>query len=214
MSSEFFFYEAALAKKTELFKNCNNIVVGGGNLNADILFVGEAPGKNEDLTGVPFCGAAGKNLDKLLESVGLNRNEIYIANILKCRPPENRDPLPDEIKAHTPWLLKQIKDMRPKVVCSLGNYATKFFLAGGNVDKMNSQPGISQVHGKVREIEMGSKSSLSDYENLQLGEKLQAKGIKFKLIPLFHPAAIIYNRTKLTPLWEADMEVVKKEIGG
>ena len=191
-SSEFFFYEAALVKKTELFKDCANIVVGKGNVDADILFVGEAPGRNEDEQGIPFCGAAGKNLDKLLANVGLSLDDVYVANILKCRPPENRDPLPDEIKAHTPWLLKQIKDMKPKVVCSLGNYATKFFLAGGNVEEMGSQVGISQVHGVVREIEMD--------------------GLKFKLIPLFHPAAIIYNRTKLTPLWEADMEKVKDVV--
>ncbi len=189
---EFNFYEAALVKRTELFKECTNIVVGKGNINADILFVGEAPGANEDLQGLAFVGAAGKNLDKLLENVGLSLKDVYIANILKCRPPENRDPLPEEIKAHTPWLLKQIKDMSPKVVCSLGNYATKFFLALGDVDKMGNQLGISQVHGKVRDVEMGN--------------------IKFRLIPLFHPAAIIYNRTKLTPLWEEDMEIVKKEI--
>lgn len=191
-SPEFNFYEAALVKRTELFKDCTNIVVGKGNPEAKIIFIGEAPGKNEDLQGLPFVGAAGKNLDKLLDSVGLSLEDVYIANILKCRPPLNRDPLPDEIKAHTPWLLKQIKEMKPKAVCSLGNYATKFFLAGGNVDDMINQPGITQVHGQVREIEMD--------------------GLKFKLIPLFHPAAIIYNRTKLTPLWEADMEVVKREI--
>lgn len=190
-SSEFNFLEAAKVKQTELFKECANIVVGGGNLNADILFVGEAPGRNEDLTGVPFCGAAGKNLDKLLESVGLDREDIYIANILKCRPPENRDPKPDEILAHTPWLLKQVRDMRPKVVCSLGNYATKFFLSGGDVKLMKKQPGITEIHGKVLEVEM--------------------EGVRFTLIPLFHPAAIIYNRTKLTPLWEEDMEIVKRE---
>ena len=207
-SPEFNFYEAALVKRTDLFKDCTNIVVGGGNLNADILFVGEAPGKNEDLTGVPFCGAAGKNLDKLLDGVGLKREKIYIANILKCRPPENRDPLPDEIKAHTPWLLKQIREMKPKVVCSLGNYATKFFLAGGNVDEMNSQPGIMQVHGKVKEIEIrGSGFGIRDSVMLGDGEVL-----KFKLIPLFHPAAIIYNRIKLTPLWEADMHTVKDNV--
>jgi len=193
-SPEFFFYEAALAKQTELFKGCTNFVVGDGNLNADILFVGEAPGRNEDEQGVPFCGAAGKNLDKLLESVGLKRGDIYIANILKCRPPMNRDPLPDEIRAHTPWLLKQIREMKPKVVCSLGNYATKFFMAGGDVDRMGEMPGITQVHGKVQDIEM--------------------EGLGFKLIPLFHPAAIIYNRTKLTPLWEEDMEVVKNVVKG
>jgi len=191
-SSEFNFLEAAMVKRTELFRQCNNIVVGGGNVDADILFVGEAPGRNEDERGVPFCGAAGKNLDKLLENVGLSRKDIYIANILKCRPPENRDPLDDEIRAHTPWLLKQIKDMKPKVVCSLGNYATKFFLSLGDVDLMKSQPGISQVHGQVQDIEID--------------------GLKIKLIPLFHPAAIIYNRVKLTPLWEEDMEIVKKEI--
>jgi len=192
-SSEFNFLEAAMVKRTELFKNCVNIVVGKGNLNAGILFVGEAPGRNEDEQGIPFCGAAGKNLDKLLENVGLSLNDIYVANILKCRPPENRDPLPEEIKAHTPWLLKQIREIKPKVVCSLGNYATKFFLALGDVDKMNDMPGITQVHGKVQEIEISS--------------------LKIRLIPLFHPAAIIYNRTKLTPLWEADIEVVKRELG-
>ena len=191
-SLDFNFLEADLVKQTDLFKQCNNIVVGGGNIGADILFVGEAPGRNEDETGVPFCGASGKNLDKLLDSVGLSRKDIYIANILKCRPPENRDPLDEEIRAHTPWLLKQIKDMKPQVVCSLGNYATKFFMSLGDVDLMKGQPGITQVHGKVQEIEID--------------------GLKIKLIPLFHPAAIIYNRTKLTPLWEEDMEIVKKEI--
>ena len=199
---EFNFYEAALVKRTPLFEDCINIVVGKGNLNADILFVGEAPGKNEDEQGLPFVGAAGKNLDKLLERVGLSMEDVYIANILKCRPPQNRDPLPEEIEAHTPWLLKQIREIKPKVVCSLGNYATKFFLARGKVSDMKSQPGITQVHGKVQEIEMKFK----DFEG---GEH----EISFKLIPLFHPAAIIYNRNKLTPLWEEDMETVKAEVG-
>ena len=192
-SAEFKFPEADLVKETELFRDCINIVVGRGNLKAKILFVGEAPGGNEDLQGEAFVGAAGKNLDKLLDKVGLSINDIYIANILKCRPPENRDPLPDEIKAHTPWLLKQIRDMKPEVVCSLGNYATKFFMSKGEVDLMKKQEGITKLHGKVQEIEM--------------------EGLKFRLIPLFHPAAIIYNRTKLTPLWEEDMEIVKEEIG-
>jgi uracil-DNA glycosylase len=191
-SLEFNFLEAAMVKRTDLFKDCNNIVVGKGNPNAKILFIGEAPGKNEDLTGVPFCGAAGKNLDALLERVGLSLNDIYVANILKCRPPMNRDPLPEEIKSHAPWLLRQIKEMKPEVVCSLGNYATKFFLAGGNVDEMKNQQSITQVHGKVQEVEID--------------------GLKFKLIPLFHPAAIIYNRIKLTPLWEQDMEIVKRVV--
>jgi uracil-DNA glycosylase family 4 len=180
-----------LVKGTEIFKNCTNIVVGKGNLNADILFVGEAPGRNEDEQGLPFVGAAGKNLDKLLAKVGLSLEDIYVANILKCRPPENRNPLPEEIRAHTPWLIEQIKQIKPKVICSLGNYATKFFLSEGNVDIMDKQPGITSLHGKVRFVEIG--------------------GVKIKLIPLFHPAAIIYKRD-LLPLWEKDMEIVKIEI--
>ena len=191
-SKEFKFPEANLIKTDYLFKKCINIVVGKGNPQADILFVGEAPGRNEDAQGLPFVGAAGKNLDKLLEKVGLTIENIYVTNILKCRPPKNRDPRPEEIKLHTPWLLKQIKDMKPKVICSLGNYATKFFLSGGNVEQMKKQENITQVHGKIIDTEI--------------------QGTKIKLIPLFHPAAIIYNRNKLTPLWEADMEIVKKEI--
>jgi DNA polymerase len=181
-----------LAKNTEIYRTCTNLVIGKGNLKATILFVGEAPGANEDLQGLPFVGAAGKNLDKLLAQVGLSLDDIYVTNILKCRPPENRAPLPDEIRAHTPWLVNQIKEMKPAVICSLGNYATKFFLANGNVDDMNKQDGITKVHGKTR---------LIDFE-----------GLKIKLIPLFHPAAIIYNHS-LVALWEKDMEVVKHEIG-
>lgn len=180
-----------LVKETEIFKNCINIVIGNGNENADILFVGEAPGRNEDEQGMPFVGRAGKNLDGLLSKVGLSLEDIYVANILKCRPPENRDPLPEEIRAHTPWLLEQIKQIKPKIVCSLGNYATKFFLSEGDVGAMKDKPGITSVHGKVKFVEIG--------------------GVKIKLIPLFHPAAIIYKRD-LTPLWEKDMEIVKQEV--
>lgn len=180
-----------LVKNTEIYKNCTNIVIGKGNPNADILFVGEAPGRNEDLRGEPFVGAAGKNLDKMLANVGLSLNKVYVANILKCRPPENRDPTIEEIKAHTPWLLKQIEEIKPKVVCSLGNYATKFFLSSCEPDKMAQQPGITSVHGKIKKIEIN--------------------GLKIKLIPLFHPAAIIYKRD-LLPKWEADMEIVKSEL--
>lgn len=183
--------EIELAKSTEICRKCKNIVVGKGNINSGILFVGEAPGANEDEQGLPFVGAAGKNLDALLEKVGLSLNDIYVTNILKCRPPENRNPTNEEIKAHTPWLIKQIREMRPKVVCSLGNYATKFFLSGLNPDLMDAQAGITSVHGKIKEVEF--------------------EGIKFKLIPLFHPAAIIYNR-RLLPLWETDMKIVKSVV--
>jgi uracil-DNA glycosylase len=188
---DFNFPEAELVKQTEICKNCKNIVVGKGDLKSKILFVGEAPGRNEDEQGFPFVGAAGKNLDLLLNKVGLGLKDVYITNILKCRPPENRNPLPEEIRMHTPWLVKQIKDMKPSVVCSLGNYATKFFLANGIVEDMDKQAGITSVHGKVKEMEF--------YD------------VKIRLIPLFHPAAIIYNQ-KLKPLWEEDMEIVKKEI--
>jgi uracil-DNA glycosylase len=180
-----------LAKKTKICIDCKNIVVGKGNLKAKILFVGEAPGRNEDEQGLPFVGAAGKNLDSLLAKVGLTIEDIYVTNILKCRPPENREPLPEEVRAHTPWLIEQIKEMKPRVVCSLGNHATKFFLAGLKVEGMERQPGITLVHGKVRIIK---------YEDFE-----------FKLIPLFHPAAIIYNRG-LIEHWKNDMEIVKREI--
>src|SRR3989338_11315767 len=130
-----------------LKESATNLVFGKGNSKAEVMMVGESPGANEDLQGLPFVGAAGKNLDKLLANVGLSLNDVYIANILKYRPPENRDPLPEEIRAHTPWLVKQIEDIKPKVICSLGNYATKFFLANGDVDKMDEQPGITSVHG-------------------------------------------------------------------
>ncbi len=184
--------EVELAKSTEICKSCKNVVIGKGNLHAKILFVGEAPGRNEDEQGLPFVGAAGKNLDGLLAKVGLTLEDIYVTNILKCRPPENRPPSVEEIKAHTPWLIKQIREMRPEVVCSLGNYATKFFLANLRPEDMDKQIGITKIHGKVQII---------DFE-----------GLKFKLIPLFHPAAIIYNRG-LVEVWEKDMEIVKKEVG-
>ena len=169
-----------------------NLVFGKGNAEAEIMFIGEAAGRNEDEQGKPFVGAAGKNLDILLSKVGLALNDVYITNILKYRPPENRGPSPEEIKAHTPWLIEQIKEIKPKVVCSLGNYSTKFFLSDGEVERMDKMPGITQVHGKIR---------IMDFH-----------GVKIKLIPLFHPAAIIYNRS-LIGLWEKDMEIVKEEIG-
>ncbi len=175
-----------------LKETATNLVFGKGNPEAEIMFVGEAAGRNEDEQGLPFVGVAGKNLDKLLGKVGLSLDNVYVTNILKYRPPENRGPSIEEIKAHTPWLIEQIKEIKPKVVCSLGNYATKFFLAGGNVDDMDKQPGITSVHGKPKDMEIN--------------------GLKIKLIPLFHPAAIIYNQ-RLLPLWEADMEIVKGEIG-
>jgi len=174
-----------------LKESATNIVFGKGSPDAEIVFVGEAAGKNEDLQGLPFVGAAGKNLDKLLAGAGLSLNEVYVTNILKYRPPENREPNDNEIRTHTPYLMKQIMIIKPKVICSLGNHATKFFLAGCNPDDMDKQPGITTVHGKVRMIEID--------------------GMKIKLIPLFHPAAIIYNQ-KLKVEWDKDMLIVRGEI--
>lgn len=179
------------AKETEICKKCTNMVVGKGSESASIMFVGEAPGKNEDEQGYPFVGRAGQNLDSLLDKVGLSLNDVYITNIVKCRPPQNRDPIREEIESHTPWLLSQIEEMKPKVVCSLGNYATKFFLAEGDLEKMNGQPGISSVHGRPREVSIS--------------------GIAFTLVPLFHPAALIYNKNLISE-WEKDMEAVKKVV--
>ncbi len=174
-----------------LKSTATNLVFGKGNPDAKILFVGESPGANEDLQGIPFVGVAGKNLDNMLMKIGISIDDVYIANILKYRPPKNRNPLPEEILSHTPYLTKQIEVIKPKVICSLGNYATKFLLADGHVDKMDSQAGITQLHGKPLNI---------NFQNQQI-----------KLIPLFHPAAIIYNR-KLLEEWEKDIEIVKKEI--
>lgn len=179
------------AASLPLKEAAKNLVFGKGSPEAHVMLVGESPGANEDLQGLPFVGAAGKNMDKLLHTVGLSLDDVYIANILKYRPPENRDPNEHEIRTHTPYLVKQIKAIRPKVVCSLGNYATKFFLAGLDPEKMQHQPGITTVHGQPRELAFD--------------------GMTITLIPLFHPAAIIYNR-KLLPLWEKDMEVVKDTV--
>ena len=107
-------------QKCPLGKTRTNIVIGTGNLNADIMFVGEAPGADEDKTGVPFVGAAGKHLDKFFEAVGIERDEVYIANILKCRPPNNRDPLPEEQDICIGYLREQVKLIRPKIIVCLG----------------------------------------------------------------------------------------------
>ena len=179
--------------ETEICQNCTNFVFGKGNEQSDIVLVGEAPGRNEDLQGIPFVGAAGKHLDALLEQVGLSLEDVYVTNILKCRPPENRDPSVEEMEAHTPFLVRQLALLEPKVVCSLGNYATKFFLAGGVVADMKKQPGITGVHGQVR--------------------RMVFKGREIVLVPLFHPAALIYNR-RLQGLWEEDMEIVKRVVKG
>lgn len=116
-----------------------NVVIGSGNENADVMIIGEAPGKNEDLEGLPFVGKAGKYLDELLNLANLKRDEVYIANVLKCRPPSNRDPKADEILACAPYLREQTAKIDPKIIITLGNFATRFIL--------KNEEGISLIHG-------------------------------------------------------------------
>jgi uracil-DNA glycosylase family 4 len=140
------------------------VVFGVGDPAARVMFIGEAPGKNEDLKGEPFVGAAGQFLNELLAHAGLERSEVYIANVLKCRPPGNRDPEPAEIETCTPFLREQIRLIGPDVLVTLGNFATKFVL--------KTETGITRLHGTVH----------------QAG--------RFTVLPIFHPAAAIYDRTK------------------
>jgi uracil-DNA glycosylase len=148
------------------------VVVGSGDPNADLMFVGEAPGYHEDRQGVPFVGQAGQLLTSLIEGIGLSRADVFIANVLKCRPPGNRDPLPLEIRSCEPHLFRQISLIRPRVICTLGNFATK--LLSGRPD------GISRVHGHELPLVIA--------------------GEPVTLYPLFHPAAALYTRAMLATL--------------
>lgn len=150
--------------RCDLCETRTNLVFGDGDPHARILVVGEAPGKNEDLQGVPFVGAAGKFLNELLEDAGLKREDIFIANVLKCRPPANRDPQPHEIEACAPFLRAQTKIIDPDVIVTLGNFATQFIL--------RTTVGITKLRGTVQ----------------QAG--------RFLVLPTFHPAAAIYDRSK------------------
>ncbi len=150
------------------------VVFGSGSPDADLMFVGEAPGFHEDQQGVPFVGQAGKLLDKLLAGIGLTRADVFVANVLKCRPPGNRDPLPDEIAACEPHLFRQIELIEPKLVATLGNFATKL---------LSGKPaGITRVHGYEQEVTLGSRSVL--------------------LYPIYHPAAALYTPSMLKVLEE------------
>ena len=133
--------EAATCTKCGLADGRTQVVYGVGNPQANLLFIGEAPGMHEDKQGIPFVGAAGQLLTRMLEGIGLTREEVYIANVIKCRPPGNRDPLPDEIEACTPWLIEQVSLIQPSVIVTLGNFATKFVL--------QTQQGITRMRGSV-----------------------------------------------------------------
>ncbi len=143
-------------------------VIGEGSHDADIMFVGEAPGENEAKTGKPFSGRAGKVLDELLAIVGITRESVYVTNILKDRPPANRDPLPDEIALYAPFLDRQIEIIRPKVVATLGRFSMTYVMNRYGLE-WEVAP-ISVLHGKTFSAD------------------------KFKYIPLYHPAAAIYNQ--------------------
>ncbi len=166
-----------------------NLVFGKGNPDADIVFIGEAPGAQEDLQGVPFVGRAGRELDKLLRRISLTLNDVYICNILKYRPPQNRDPSMDEIRNHTPYLIQQLKIISPKIIVTLGNYATKFVLAGFDSEGMKKIAGITQLHGKKNH--------------------LVVDGVDFVIVPMYHPAAMLYN-PKLRETVEKDFLVLAK----
>ena len=132
--------EVSICQKCDLYKTRTQTVFGAGNINTDIVFIGEAPGKDEDIQGKPFVGRAGKFLNELLASVGLSRDDIYITNILKCRPPNNRDPDETEIKVCSPYLEKQIDMINPKVIVTLGRYSLNYFLPGFSISKVHGQP--------------------------------------------------------------------------
>jgi DNA polymerase len=170
--------------RCRLSQGRTQVVFGAGNPRAELMFVGEAPGFHEDKQGLPFVGQAGKLLEKLLAQIGLARSDVYIANVLKCRPPGNRDPQPDEIEACESHLFRQIELIEPTVVATLGNFATKL-LSG-------RQLGITKVHGQEQETTLG--------------------GRKVLLYPLYHPAAALYTPTMLKVL-EADFARLPELLG-
>jgi DNA polymerase len=171
---EVFGREVAGCTRCRLSQGRTQVVFGVGDAHADLMFVGEAPGFHEDKQGYPFVGQAGKLLDKLLAGIGLDRSRVYIANVLKCRPPGNRDPAPDEIEACEGHLFRQIELIRPRVVATLGNFATKL---------LSGKPaGITRVHGTEQQVTLGESRVL--------------------LYPLYHPAAALYTPAMLKVLEE------------
>ena len=169
----------------------NNVfpVIGEGGHYAEIMFVGEAPGKNEAETGRPFCGAAGKVLDKLLLSISLDREKVYVTNILKDRPPSNRDPLPEEIELYAPFLDKQIQIIQPKVIATLGRFSMEYIMRKFGLES-ELEP-IGKMHGRAFE-------SRTDYGTV-------------KIVPLYHPAVALYNGSQMDVLKE-DFQILKHEL--
>jgi uracil-DNA glycosylase family 4 len=158
----------------ELAATRKTVVFGAGNADADLMFVGEAPGASEDEQGVPFVGRAGKLLEKLLVEIGMARADVFIANVLKCRPPGNRDPLPVEIENCREYLYRQVELIQPRVICSLGNFSTKLLRA--------DPTGITRLHGQPEELTLGRRT--------------------VRLYPIYHPAAALYTPRMLETLRE------------
>lgn len=180
--------EVAVCVKCRLWNQRRNAVPGDGDIDAKIMFIGEAPGRQEDLEGLPFMGAAGKLLDGFLNKVKLSREEVYITNIVKCRPPENRDPASDEINVCTQlYLSRQVQVIRPKFLVMLGRHS-----AAHVFNRMGIKvKGITKIHGKVQEI--------------------CPFGFPVVTIPMFHPAAALYN-LRYKDLLEKDFEALKSEL--
>lgn len=170
-------------KKCPLFKTATNPVPGHGNSNSKIVIIGEAPGQQEDLQGLPFVGNSGKLLDKLLISINLNRSDVFICNILKHRPPENRDPLPDEIKVCIPFLKAQLKIIKPEIIITLGRFAMNFFFPTDS---------ISRMHGQIK--------------------KINWQGIPLVIAPVYHPSAGLRNGQMLEAL-KIDFAQIGKFLG-
>jgi uracil-DNA glycosylase family 4 len=166
--------EASGCTRCRLAQGRTQVVFGVGHPHAELMFVGEAPGFHEDQQGLPFVGQAGKLLDKLLAGIGLTRQDVYVANIIKCRPPGNRDPMPDEIESCEGYLFRQIALIEPRIIATLGNFATKL-LSG-------KQHGITRVHGQPQPATLG--------------------GLSVTLYPLYHPAAALYTPAMLRTLEE------------
>ena len=161
-----------------------NAVFGAGNADAELMFIGEAPGASEDKLGLPFVGAAGKLLDKLLEEIGLDRKDAWIGNVLRCRPPDNRDPQPKEIETCHGYLFEQVRLIEPTVICTLGNFSTKL-LRGDTT-------GISRLHGQEEVRVIGSRA--------------------VRLYPLYHPAAALYTPSMLETL-RTDFQRIPELLG-
>lgn len=204
----------------DLAEKATNLVMGDGNADADIVFIGEAPGKNEDLQGLPFVGAAGKFLDEMLKSIGLERKDIYITNIVKYRPPNNRDPLPAEKKAFWPYLVRQLDVIRPKTVVTLGRHSMEYFLPEAKISVVHGHPkrirlafsqhlgagdkGSDAMQGAVEkrtESYQEYDEGVSQTATQQSAEKVSSvtssaseqAGMTFVILPLYHPAAALYN---------------------